>query len=253
MEYDVLLELAADMGCRLMTSGAEIYRVEESMQRILNAYGLSSAEVFAIPNCIIVSVTTPEGRSITRMRRIAAHGTDIELLERCNSLCRRLCTEVLPLPEARALLAEIPREERHFSLPVLLLGYGLAPMFFTAMFGGTLFDAVSAFLIGVVIGLLQFYGTRLLPANSFVRTAFCSAVASFLSPLFVHLGFGAHIDLISIGALMLLVPGVAITNAMREIMAGDTISAISQMSDALLCAVAIALGAAVGFSVGRML
>ena len=61
MDYDRLLNLTTDLGYQLMASGAEIYRVEESMHRVLNAYGLERPEVFAIPNCIIVSVTTPQG------------------------------------------------------------------------------------------------------------------------------------------------------------------------------------------------
>ena len=76
MDYDRLLNLTTDLGYQLMASGAEIYRVEESMHRVLNAYGLERPEVFAIPNCIIVSVTTPQGHPITRMRRIPGHGTD---------------------------------------------------------------------------------------------------------------------------------------------------------------------------------
>ena len=97
MNYDKLLNISVELGCRLMSSGAEIYRVEESVRRLLQAYGLDSPEVFAIPNCVIVSIATPEGHPITRMRRIAGHGTDIELLERCNDLCRRLCVQTPPL------------------------------------------------------------------------------------------------------------------------------------------------------------
>ena len=70
LDYNKLLDMVSEMGYRLMKSGAEIYRVEESMHRVLNAYGLERPEVFAIPNCIIVSVTTPQGHPITRRRRI---------------------------------------------------------------------------------------------------------------------------------------------------------------------------------------
>ena len=86
LDCNQLLGLTADMGCRLMASGAEIYRVEESMQRLLKAYGMEGAEVFAIPSCIIVSATAPGGEAITRMQRIGAHGTDLELLELCDAL-----------------------------------------------------------------------------------------------------------------------------------------------------------------------
>ena len=102
MEYDDLLNMGTELGYQLMFSGAEIYRVEESVYRLLTAYGLQP-QVFAIPNCLIVSLNTPQGHPITRMRRIPSHGTDIELLERCNDLCRRLCREVPPVKQAKEL------------------------------------------------------------------------------------------------------------------------------------------------------
>ena len=114
MDYDRLLNLTTDLGYQLMASGAEIYRVEESMHRVLNAYGLERPEVFAIPNCIIVSVTTPQGHPITRMRRIPGHGTDIELLERCNDGRRKslFCTAVnlLELEDVEAVIARLEEE-----------------------------------------------------------------------------------------------------------------------------------------------
>ena len=78
-EYDKLLNLGSELGRLLMHSGAEIYRVEESVTRLLTAYGLKP-QVFAIPSCLIVSVDAPDGRPLTRMCRIGPHGTDIELL-----------------------------------------------------------------------------------------------------------------------------------------------------------------------------
>lgn len=102
MDYDALLNLGTELGYKLVLSGAEIYRVEESVLRLLTAYGLQP-QVFALPSCLIVSVNTPAGHPITQMRRVPPHGTDIELLERCNDLCRQLCREVPPLPEAAEL------------------------------------------------------------------------------------------------------------------------------------------------------
>ena len=123
------------MGRKLMESGAEIYRVEESVSRLLSAYG-AQAQVFAIPNCLIVSVTAPEGQPITQMYRIPAHGTDIELLEQCNDLCRQLCREVPPLEEALEQVEKLETHRRQFpAAAVLLLGYMLASCFFSLFFG----------------------------------------------------------------------------------------------------------------------
>lgn len=115
MDYDLLVNLAMEMGCTLMASGAEIYRVEESLGRLLGAYGRQDAQVFAIPSCLIVSLQGEGNRSVTRMSRIPAHGTDIELLERCNDLCRRLCQQVPPLEEGIAAVEALRMGTRRYS------------------------------------------------------------------------------------------------------------------------------------------
>ena len=252
MDYDKLLNISVELGCRLMSSGAEIYRVEESMRRLLQAYGLESPDVFAIPNCVIVSIATPEGHPVTRMRRIAAHGTDIEMLERCNDLCRRLCAQRPPIEEARELLDGLS-DCPVYPLWKVLLGYGIAPAFFSPIFGGGLADALGAMLGGLAVGFCLLYGTRLIGSNSFFRTAICSAVAALASLLLVRLGIGQSLDTVTISVLMVLVPGVALTNAMREIMAGDMISGLSRAAGSILTAAAIAIGSAVGLAIGGML
>ncbi len=252
MDYDKLLNMAAELGYQLMYSGGEIYRVEESVRRLLHAYGLENPEVFAIPNCLLVSIITPQGHPITRMRRVPAHGTDIELLERCNSLCRRLCVDAPTLDEAQAAVSALPQDMPRHSHRMTLLGYGVAPAFFAPLFGGGLPDTAASFLSGLAVGVCLLYGRRFIGANHFFRTAVCSAVAAFLALALVEAGLGRSVDVVTISTLMVLVPGVALTNAMREIMAGDTFSALSRTADAILVASAIALGAAAGQALGGL-
>ena len=251
MDYDQLLNVSVELGCRLMSSGAEIYRVEESVRRLLQAYDLDSPEVFAIPNCVIVSVTTPEGHPITRMRRIGGHGTDIELLERCNDLCRQLCVQSPPVEEAQARLSELNRSPR-YPLWQVLLGYGVAPPCFAFLFGGVAADALCALVGGLAVGFCLLYGGRFIGSNGFFRTVICSTLGSLLSLMLVRLGLGQNVDTVTISVLMVLVPGVALTNAMREIMAGDIISGLSRAADSILTATAIAIGSAVGVAISGM-
>lgn len=243
MDHEGLLNLGTELGCQLMASGAEIYRVEESVQRLLSAYGLVP-QVFAIPCCLIVSVNTPEGRPVTRMCRIPAHGLDIEQLERCNDLCRRLCRDTPPLEEARALVAQVSDGTPQHPSHIQLLGYMMAAAFFAFFFGGSLWDGVSAALCGASVGICLLYGQHLTGSNVFFRTAVCSAVLSAMAMLLVELGVGEHLDTITIGTLMVLVPGMALTNAMREIMAGDIISGLHRSAEVILVGTAIALGTA---------
>ena len=250
MDSDKLLNLATSLGCLLAESGAEISRVEESVYRLLQAYQGKDAQVFAIPSCLIVSLMAEDGGPVTRMRRISAHGTDLELLESCNALCRQLCRTVPPLDEARAMVDRLPASCRRHRPATVLLGYGIAPAFFCPLFGGGFWDSLSAFFCGLVVGTCLLFGGRWLGSNSFLRTLVCSGIASLLSLLLVRAGLGNNVDLVTIGVLMLLVPGVALTNAMREIMAGDIISGVNRTAEAILTAAAISLGVVISLAIG---
>lgn len=251
MDYDKLLNLGVELGRRLMDSGAEIYRVEESVERLLQAYGLEP-QIFAIPNCLIVSVTTPQGHPITRMCRIPAHGTDIELLERCNELCRRLCKDPVQVEEAERLVEQLSNT-RQFPPQVLLLGYAMTTGFFALFFGGGFLDCLSAGLCGLAVGACILFGQFLTGSNIFFCTVVQAALASGMSLLLVRLGLGSNLEAITIGTLMVLVPGRALTNAMREIMAGDIFSGLNRTAEVLLVATAMALGTAIPLVLGQYL
>lgn len=244
MQYDKVLNLGTELGRHLMTCGAEIYRVEESVYRLLTAYGLEP-QVFAIPTCLIVSIAPPDGQPITRMCRIPAHGTDIEGLERFNDLCRRLCHEPIPVEEAQVQMDRLAALIPHHSPRTILFGYAVTTGFFSLFFGGSVWDCLAAALCGFTVGLCLLYGRRLTGSNTFFRTAVCAAAAAAMALLLTRLGFGHNADAITIGTLMVLVPGMALTNAMREIMAGDIISGLTRTAEVILIAAAIALGSAI--------
>ena len=81
MNYILLMDLAIDLGYELAMSGAETFRVEESVTRMLAAYGVDS-DVFAIPNYIMITIRRKDGTPITRMRRIGYHGNNMDNVER---------------------------------------------------------------------------------------------------------------------------------------------------------------------------
>ena len=251
LDYNKLLDMVSEMGYRLMKSGAEIYRVEESIQRLLQSYGAPRGEVFAIPNCLMVSLTSPDGRPVTQIRRMPTHGTDIYLLEKYNGLCRRLCRETPAFEEALEQMEAITRTHRVYSLPTQLAAHFLGCGMFSLFYGGTPADGLCGGLCGMVIGLCMALMTRL-GANLFFRTIAGGAASALAAVALTRLGVGQNQDLIIIGALMALVPGIAMTNAMRDIMAGDMVAGISKAAEALLIGAAIALGTALALGLTRM-
>ena len=166
------------------------------------------------------------------MRRIPGHGTDIELLERCNDLCRHLCSQVPPLEDAQSLVSALERGYPRYSSHQVLMGYGLAPAFFTLLFGGHFLDGLCAFVCGLAVGICLLYGgavhweQQLLPHRSMQHSGLAALPAAGAPGLRIRRGYCDY------RCLMVLVPGVALTNAMREIMAGDIISGLSRTADA---------------------
>lgn len=251
MEYSKLLDLAMDLGHHLAMGGAETYRVEESVTRMLAAYEIE-AEVFVIPNCMHISIEPVIGRPLTRMRRIGHHGNDLEVVERYNALSRRICREH-PAPEIVAeWLEETAAECCNYSRMLYLLGHVMGAFGFAFLFGGNLADACCAALCGLVVFIINRF-TASLGANEFFRTIAAAFPMSLLAYALAALGLAPHPDAVNIGALMILVPGLLFTNAMRDIIYGDTNSGINRIVQVLLIAVAIALGTAVAWNVASNL
>jgi uncharacterized membrane protein YjjP (DUF1212 family) len=249
MDYDILLNLATELGVRLQKNGAEIYRVEESVVRLLAAYGIRG-EVFAIPNCLIVSLSAPGGEQKTTLRRIPYHGTDIFFLEEYNDLCRRLCRNPPPEQEALAQILAVEKGAKAWSMPVTMGAYFLGTSGFSLFFGGTWMDAFCSGLCGMTIfGCLL--AMQRLRANLFIQTVVSAFVSALLAAVTVYFKLAENVSYVTIGALMALVPGLLFTNSMRDIMAGDMVAGMMKLAEALVVAGAIALGTGAGLALAR--
>ena len=240
MDYNKLLDFATDLGYELSMSGAETYRVEESVYRILSAYGVES-EVFAIPNCLIVSITTDDGQPQTYMRRIGIHGNDLDSVERYSALSRKVCAEK-PDPEtAMQMLSQARASVRSFPWYLVLLGYCLGSAGFGIFFGGNWVDTLVAGLAGLSTGAVTMFADRF-KANNFFKTMLAAFPLAFVPYIFGALGVCPNPDAATIGTVMVLVPGLLFTYAMRDIIFGDTNSGVNRIVQVLLIALAIACG-----------
>ena len=156
MNNDELLEITTEIGWRLLQSGAEIYRVEESIRRMLEAYGFPEAEVFSIPSCIIVTINDETGHALTRLKRNRSAGLDFDRIDQLNNLCRHICAETPELPVIQQKLAAIMNKKDY--------------SFWTNMF----------FTASISASFTLFYGgfslTALLPSSS---ASFCSYYCPF--------------------------------------------------------------------------
>lgn len=251
MDYNTLLDLATDLGYELAMSGAETFRVEESVERVLMSYGIKS-EVFAIPNCLTVSIETAEGKPMTRMRRIGYHGNDIDSVERFAGLSRAICNRKPEPQEAMQWLDQVRASRRNYSLLIHLLGNLLGAFGFAMVFGGSFVDGLCGGVCGLLVGVINRFMDSL-KANQFFRTIAAAFPMALLAYAMQAVGLSHNADMVTIGALMILVPGLLFTNAMRDIIFGDTNSGTNRIVQVFLIAAAIALGTAAAWNFAALL
>ena len=230
-----------------MENGAEVYRVEESVIRVLKSYGIERTDVYAIPNILMVTIETNEEISYTKMRRIFNRNPNFEKVIQLNDFARKLSAEPIPLNEAFHRLREIDGL-KNYTKPVNWISYLFAAMSFVVMIGGNVGDAIVAILCAAA-GRLVCVPMERYHANGF----FVTLVTSFLHNLVAFMcaaAFGGlHPSLIIKGTLMLLFPGVAFMTAIRDVIAKDLSAGMFEGLEAIVVACAIAVGSALAYAV----
>ncbi|OUN20334.1 hypothetical protein B5G37_12545 [Pseudoflavonifractor sp. An85] len=252
MNYELLVESWCELGLGLLHSGAEIYRVEDTLHRLARAYHLQ-CEVFAIPNCLIVSVTDPEGRVHTRMRQATVSGTDIEGIERFNALSRKLCAD--PPQDPQQVLWEVRETAaniRRYPARYQLVGYFVGSVFFSLFFSGGWMEALVAGVSGLLCGLCMLLLSRT-RSNFFINTMVSGFVLALVVYLALGLGLPINPGTAVVGSIMVLVPGLVFTNFMSNLLTGDIVSGLSTFTRAVLTAGAIALGTGAAISLCHQL
>lgn len=247
MNSQELLEVTTVIGSLLVEYGAEIYRVEESIERISTAYGYGTDEknvdVFAIPTCVIVTVNCENEIPITRQKRIMVRGTNLDRVDRLNNLSRYICDKKPPYSEIMECISQIQRRSV-YGFPIQLFSYAVVGSTFALFFGGKTADAITSGIIAVIIKLIETAIYQIKP-SVFLKSLFCSMIASAIAVITAKIGLTDGYDAVIIGSLMTLVPGITLTNCMRDFIAGDFLAGLYTMTEALLIALGLAVGAAV--------
>lgn len=239
INYEDLLECALELGKCMVQSGAEVRRVEDTITRIVRAYGAQSSEVFSISSLVLTTIKWEDGHKSTQSKRIIGFGTNLRKLELYNDLARYICREKPGVDEIQERLKEISRSRKRNLVDAAgyFLGAGALAMFF----GGTFLDALAAGIISIFV----FFFDQLLKspaANKLVYTLFACLVTGWLAILLVEIGIGTNLDSIMIGDIMLFIPTLALCNSLKDMLHGDILTGIYRCIEALLIAAAIAAG-----------
>ena len=247
-----LVSRALDIGERMLLCGGEVSRVEDTVSRILKSYGAQRVEVFTILSFISLTVVFDGEIVLTENRRVSivAYSNDFTRMEQLNALSREICATLpgLPVLEEKLAAIDLPPRKKQFRELYLLLGYILSGTGFALFFGGNWRDALGAGLCCLAVWFLNWFLKRAALQRLF-HAFFVSFIAGALCYLMILLGLGEHPGQVMMAVIMVLIPGIAITNAMREMLISDTISGILRLVESLLIATAVAFGFALAMFV----
>ena len=262
------LELVTRIGEVLLKNGGEIFRVQQTMQLVAKAYGIPGFQVYVLANGLFVSMQE-EGRTITRpvesgeaagqehlfgqehlasqahlasqVRYVPLSSVHLGRVAAVNNLSREIVAQKYTVEEASRKIEQIDKLP-FTSNAVQTLMSGLGAGAFCILFGGSLLGSAAAFLSGLVLWIFVLFLTAR-GANKIMVNILASALVTAMGVLFFHLfSFGDSMDMIVIGSIVPLLPGVPLTNSIRDYLNGDYLSGTIRMIDAVLVACCIALG-----------
>ncbi|WP_181362850.1 threonine/serine exporter family protein [Sulfoacidibacillus thermotolerans] len=253
MDEERVLRLCMQTGLLLLRYGGETSRVEETMAHMAMGAGAppDSVQSFVTPTGIFISMTTDNG-TLTHLTRVTGPATmNLEKVTLLNDLSRRLQRGNCTVDEAFAELDRI--EQAPFIYPrwMQMVASALSSGSFTIILGG----AGSDFLWGAVGGLIAQETTRWLTryAPRFFSVLLASLLGALLAVLSSAIGYTHDEGAIIIGAILPLLPGLAVTNAIRDLLAGDLLAGVARGAEALFTSVAIAIAVAVAIGISPRL
>ncbi len=238
----LILELALYAGEIMLKNGGETYRAEDVMKRICEVSGISKVESFVTPTGMFLSIDDGEesGLTYTYQKSIDNRGINLRKVSEVNDFARNYSPDRMSLASAFAKLESIDCA-KYYSKPIKTIAAGAATSAFTLASGGKVNDVVCGFVIGcVMFFFVDIYS--IIEKNSFIRTLFASVIGAVLAIICYTAGFCSDIQYILIGAIFMLLPGIAITNAIRDSLNGDLLSGIVRAFEALIIATSIAVG-----------
>lgn len=240
MDYDRILQGILDIGEEMVVCGAEVSRVEGSIFRMCESYDMHRVNVFIITSNIQVTLEAPDGRILTQIRCIKRYDVNFDRLDYLNNLSRYVCGKKPDVAELRMKFDEVLNRKKQASY-VKFAGAVMVAGGFTVFFGGGVLDVIAASLMGILVVTME----KILisrETNQLVYNFVVSFIGGMLAMFMVRIGLGTNVDRIMMGGIMLLIPGIALTNAVRDMLIGDIASGLLRLVNALLVAASIACG-----------
>lgn len=242
MDYKRIVQGILDIGEAMLQSGAENFRLEDSLYRMCKSYGFVRYDVFVIPSNIQITVESPEGDIFTQIRHIESTDINFDRLDYLNNLSRYVCQNTPDADTLREKYLETMNRPKQRWFVQYIAGV-MGGTGFAVFFGCNFMDAIVATIVSLMIVIVgNWLGKR--ENNLMVYNTILSFLSEVIIIGLVHLGIGNHPERIMIGIVMLLISGLGTTNGIRDLLQRDFISGFLNIMNSFLGAAGIAFGIA---------
>lgn len=236
----------------IMENGGETYRAEETINRMGAGFGLEQVDSFAVPSGLFISYRNRDGQPVTSVRRVRREGRNLTRVDEVNRVSRLVAAGKLDGHEALTRLKQIECHPGSFAGMWCLPAAFLCAAGFTLLFGGSLLSIATAGTVAMLVQLMETFLARFRTRG--LAASILGGLLTTLLPLLLSLVLPAlETELVIAGAVMPLVPGLAMTNAVQDTMRGDMVSGISHGVQAILTAFLIAGGALLAVEIMHLL
>ena len=236
------LETVLYAGNLLLSSGAEIYRAEETMHRIADAMHIEDLDAYVTNRGIFASGNVPGKGIESRIMSVPDKELNIDKIEAVNELSSEVCSNRMDLLYLKTSLQNIANMGEQ-NVAEKILSYFLGAGCFSYAIGTSFRDSLCAAIIGSLVGFYMIWSKYRIKSRVLI-TIIASVLTAVLSHFCVAIGLGSKLSFIIIGAMMDLVPGVAFVNSVREFSQNNFATGQTLLTSALLTCVSMASGVA---------
>lgn len=252
MNYKLIMDTAVLAGEIMLSSGAETYRVEDTMCHILRTSACEKIEAFALMTGIVTTIDDASlSQPLTVVKTINDRSTNLNNIIKVNEISRAYCGKRIGLEEAYEKLKNV--QEKQYNVAVLNIATALIATGFSMMLGGTMQDVLAATIVGLCLACCIMIGKKIRMNGIIADIISCMIMTLCTMGLMQIDLLSINMDIVIVSAIMPIVPGVAITNAIRDTLQGDYLSGCARILEAFLKAASIALGVGVGMAIFELI
>lgn len=237
-------KLLLSMGKAISEAGAPAHRLESSMQVLLDKFNMQG-HFFSMPTGLFASLGDEEIQR-TYMVRTKANDLDLEKISDLSEVITRIENDEIDINDAYHEIKRIHNNSSRYHSLLNIFCVGLASASLAGLFQGSWIDVAISMCMGWLTALIIEFSVRH-DHFSMLFTPLSACVVGFTTMSISHYSQSIDHFIVSLAGLIILVPGLGITTAIRELSTGHLVSGSARMAGAVTSFLLLSFGLALGF------